>query len=98
MDDQASAEQSEKLGAIFSGAMGGPMAGLTPLISENLGMEVASIEHFDDGRRHRLQAPGELGPYAGHDSHGPDPRFRNRVLRRWPERLLDAVLLGQLIA
>ena len=41
MDDRASAEQTEKLGAIFSGEMGGPMANLVPLISENLGMEVA---------------------------------------------------------
>jgi len=55
MDDRASAGQSEKLGAISSGAMGGPMANLTPLISENLGMEVAPIEHVDDGRRHRVK-------------------------------------------
>jgi hypothetical protein len=54
MDDRASAEQTEKLGAIFSGEMGGPMANLTPLISENLGMEMAPIEHIDEGRRHRV--------------------------------------------
>ena len=54
MDDRANAEQTEKLGAIFSGQMGGPMANLAPLIGENLGMEVASIEHVDEGRRHRV--------------------------------------------
>jgi hypothetical protein len=54
MDDRASAEQTDKLGAIFSGEMGGPMANLTPLISENLGMEMAPIEHIDEGRRHRV--------------------------------------------
>ena len=55
MDDRASEEQAEKLGGIFSGQMGGPLANLVPLISENLGMEVASIEHIDDGLRHRVR-------------------------------------------
>ena len=55
MDDRASEEQAEKLGGIFSGQMGGPLANFVPLISENLGMEVASIEHIDDGLRHRLR-------------------------------------------
>jgi hypothetical protein len=55
MDDRASDEQAEKLGGIFSGQMGGPIANIVPLISENLGMEVAPIEHVDDGRRHRVQ-------------------------------------------
>lgn len=55
MDDRASDEQAEKLGGIFSGQMGGPLANVVPLISENLGMEVASIEHVDDGLRHRIK-------------------------------------------
>ena len=55
MDERASEEQAEKLGGIFSGQMGGPIANVVPLISENLGMEVASIEHVDDGRRHRVK-------------------------------------------
>ena len=55
MDDRASEEQAEKLGGIFSGQMGGPLANFVPLISENLGMEVASIEHIDDGLRHRVR-------------------------------------------
>jgi hypothetical protein len=55
MDDRASEEQAEKLGGIFSGQMGGPLANVVPLISENLGMEVASIEHVDDGLRHRVK-------------------------------------------
>jgi hypothetical protein len=33
MDDRASEEQIEKLGAIFAGQMGGPMANLVPLVS-----------------------------------------------------------------
>ena len=55
MDDRANNEQAEKLGSIFSGQMGGPLANLVPLISENLGMEVAAIEHIDDGLRHRVK-------------------------------------------
>ena len=55
MDDRASDEQAERLGAIFSGQMGGPMANLVPLITENLGMEVARIKHVDDGDRHRVK-------------------------------------------
>ena len=55
MDDRASEEQAEKLGGIFSGQMGGPLANFVPLISENLGMEVALIEHIDDGLRHRVR-------------------------------------------
>ena len=52
MDERASDEQAEKLGGIFSGQMGGPIANVLPLISENLGMERAPIEHVDDGDRH----------------------------------------------
>ena len=55
MDERASDEQAEKLGGIFSGQMGGPLANVVPLIGENLGMEVASIEHVDDGLRHRVK-------------------------------------------
>jgi hypothetical protein len=60
MDDRASDEQAEKLGGIFSGQMGGPLANVVPLIGENLGMEVASIEHVDDGRRHRVKVGGAI--------------------------------------
>jgi hypothetical protein len=55
MDERASDEQAHKLAGVFSGQMGGPMANLAPLISENLGMEVAAIEFSDDGRRHRVR-------------------------------------------
>jgi len=55
MDAAASPKQREKLGAAFSGKLGGPMAGLAPLIGEMLGMEVVPIEYRDDGRRHRVK-------------------------------------------
>jgi hypothetical protein len=80
MDDRASEEQIDKLGAIFAGQMGGPMANLVPLVGENLGMEVAPIEHVDDGRRHRVRV-GEavavdiedvVSPF---DPEGPPPKI-----------------------
>jgi len=37
MDAAASQEQAEKLGAVFAGRLGGPMAMLAPLFSEMLG-------------------------------------------------------------
>jgi hypothetical protein len=43
LDDRASAEQSEALGAVFSGGAGGYLAGLGPLIGEVAGVQPASI-------------------------------------------------------
>src|SRR6188472_4224103 len=48
IDDQATDEQADKLGQVFSGQLGGPMAGLAPLVGEMLGVERAPIEVQDD--------------------------------------------------
>src|SRR5437763_6537758 len=55
IDAAASDEQAEKLGAVFSGALGGPMEALGPLVSENLGVERAAIEVREDGLRHSVR-------------------------------------------
>jgi len=55
IDDKASDEQAEKLGAVFGGQLGGPMEALGPLIGENLGVERASIEIREDGLRHSVK-------------------------------------------
>jgi len=55
IDDAASDEQAEKLGGVFSGQLGGPMAGLGPLIGENLGVERAPIAVHEDGLRHSVR-------------------------------------------
>src|SRR5579859_5547566 len=55
IDASASDEQAEKLGAVFSGALGGPMQALGPLIGENLGVERAAIEVREDGLRHSIR-------------------------------------------
>ena len=55
IDAAASDEQAEKLGAVFSGALGGPMAALGPLVGESLGVERAPIRVQEDGLRHAVQ-------------------------------------------
>jgi hypothetical protein len=55
MDANASDEQMEKLGGVFSGALGGPMEALGPLIGENLGVEKAPIEFREEGLRHSVK-------------------------------------------
>lgn len=55
IDAAASDEQAEKLGGVFSGALGGPMAALGALIGEDLGVERAPIEVREDGLRHSVR-------------------------------------------
>jgi hypothetical protein len=55
MDEAASQDQADKLGAVFSGQLGGPMEVLSPLVGEMLGMEIAPIEYVDEDRRHRVR-------------------------------------------
>jgi hypothetical protein len=55
IDESASDEQAEKLAAVFGGQLGGPMAGLMPLIGENLGLERAPIEVREDGLTHSVK-------------------------------------------
>jgi hypothetical protein len=55
LDGAASDEQADKLGAVFSGSLGGPMEALGPLVSENLGVERQPIEVREDGLRHSIR-------------------------------------------
>lgn len=55
IDAAASDEQAEKLGAVFSGALGGPMEALGPLVAENLGVERAPFDVQQDGLRHAVR-------------------------------------------
>ena len=55
LDDQADEVQGEALQAIFTGAAGGVMANLAPLIGEVLGVRRASINWRKDGRRRSIQ-------------------------------------------
>jgi hypothetical protein len=55
IDERASDEQADKLAGVFSGQLGGPMAGLAPLVGEVLGVERARIELNDEGVRHGVR-------------------------------------------
>jgi hypothetical protein len=55
IDAAASDEQAAKLGAVFGGQLGGPMEALGPLVSENLGVERASIDVKEEGLRHSVK-------------------------------------------
>jgi hypothetical protein len=55
IDAAASDEQAEKLGGVFSGALGGPMAALAPLVGESLGVERAPIEVRESGLLHSIR-------------------------------------------
>jgi hypothetical protein len=50
IDQRADDKQTDALGAIFTGAAGGPMAAFTPLISTNLGVSKVPITFRIDGK------------------------------------------------
>jgi hypothetical protein len=62
LDERASDEQAEKLGAVFGGQLGGPMEALAPLIGEQLGIERVPMEvsHEDGTHRITLGDGGEI--------------------------------------
>jgi hypothetical protein len=60
IDAAASDEQAEKLGGVFSGALGGPMEALGPLVGENLGVERLPIEVQEDGLKHSIRIGDEV--------------------------------------
>jgi hypothetical protein len=55
IDERASDDQADKLAQVFGGKLGGPMAGLAPLVGQVLGVERAPIELSDDGLRHGVR-------------------------------------------
>src|ERR1044072_3279805 len=56
VDDGTSDEQMEKLTGVFGGQMGGPMAGLAPLVGEVVGVERAAIEGVEGGLLHSVRS------------------------------------------
>ncbi len=83
IDAAASDEQAEKLGQVFSGALGGPMEALGPLVGENLGVERVPMEFSSEGLQHSLKM-GDAGSVAvedvvsfGVETGEPGPADRN---------------------
>lgn len=73
LDDKADPQQHEALQKIFSGAAGGPLAGLGPLVTNVLGVKTTSITFTLDGLRRSVEVPG-VGKLAVHalPSFNPD--------------------------
>lgn len=60
LDDRADGRQQAALQAIFSGAAGGPVANLAPLISTVLGVKVAPLTWTKEGKRRSIEIPNVL--------------------------------------
>lgn len=66
IDEAASGEQAEALGAVFSGSAGGPMAAVAGLIGEQLGVERLPIEFSSDNASHHVKI-GDAAHVDGED-------------------------------
>jgi hypothetical protein len=75
LDDRASAEQSEALGAVFSGGAGGYLAGLGPLIGEVAGVAPATITFEKSNGSMHAEVSGAISmsseQLVGMDGQGP---------------------------
>jgi hypothetical protein len=60
IDERADDQQTAALGAIFTGAEGGPMAAFAPLIATNLGVKKVPIAYTLSGKNRSAQIPGIL--------------------------------------
>jgi hypothetical protein len=60
IDQRANDKQTEALGAIFTGAAGGPMAQLAPLIGNNLGVRKVPITYRIEGKKRSAEIPNIL--------------------------------------
>ncbi len=58
VDNRASAEQQQALGAIVGGSAGGPMANMTPLLGAFLGVEARPINFQGSGKSWSVSVPG----------------------------------------
>jgi hypothetical protein len=66
IDESASDEQAQKMGAVFSGQLGGPMAALSGLVGEQLGVERVPLQFSSDNGQHTLTV-GDRGRLAIED-------------------------------
>jgi len=57
IDERANDQQTEALGAIFTGAAGGPMSIFAPFIATNLGAKKVPIKYRIDGKKRSVEIP-----------------------------------------
>ena len=78
IDERATDEQADKLGQVFGGQLGGPMANVGPFVGEVLGVERAPIDVIDDGLRHSVRVGNvidfEIEDFVGNED-GQTVRF-----------------------
>jgi hypothetical protein len=83
LDDRATAEQSDALGAVFSGGAGGHLAAIVPLIGEVSGVAPASITFDRSNGSLHAEVAGVLtmaaGEISGMDGESP-PVITNPLL------------------
>jgi hypothetical protein len=60
LDERASDQQTAALGAIFTGAEGGPMAAFAPLIGQQLGARKVPIRYSVQGKTRAVEIPGVM--------------------------------------
>jgi hypothetical protein len=60
LDERADDRQAEALGAIFSGAAGGPMAIFAPLVGNDLGARKVPIRYAVAGKSRSAEIPGVM--------------------------------------
>jgi hypothetical protein len=58
IDERADDQQTDALGAIFSGAEGGPMAAFAPLVGQMLGVKKVPIKYSIQGKTRAAEIPG----------------------------------------
>jgi hypothetical protein len=58
IDERADEQQTAALGAIFTGAEGGPMAAFAPFVATHLGVKKAAIRYAVQGKRRSVEIPG----------------------------------------
>lgn len=78
-DQRASTAQRDAIAAIASGAAGGPMAALAPLVGRFAGVESAEIRFDHDGKRWSITAPNrvdmEAEPAMGMNPNATEPLY-----------------------
>jgi len=92
IDQRASDKQTDALGAIFTGAAGGPMAHLAPLIAKNLGVSKVPITYRIEGKKRSADITGILHmsvdpllPRIPAERCGPTPAIRLALTSwHWP--------------
>jgi len=66
VDERANQSQRDALTQIFSGQVGGHLAGVAPLIGEVLGVKSVPIEYHSEGKRRSLR----VGDFAASEIEG----------------------------